>query len=79
MLVFHPDVHGLWLDVVLSRCSVRQKKLEKNHRNGIFSSFLVLTVSLVFCLAQVLEYLKKHHEFDKTSATQDDRLVLCLV
>ena len=24
-------------------------------------------------LSQVLEYLKKHHEFDKTSASQEDR------
>ena len=25
------------------------------------------------CFAQVLEYLKKHHEFDKTSASTEDR------
>ena len=27
----------------------------------------------VACSSQVLEYLKKHHEFDKTSASQEDR------
>ena len=30
---------------------------------------------MTLALGQVLEYLKKHHEFDKTSASTEDRLV----
>ncbi len=42
-----------------------------------FSSLFSPLVSccLVVLLAQVLEYLKKHDDFDKTSASQEDRSV----
>jgi hypothetical protein len=35
----------------------------------------LVSCCVVVLLAQVLEYLKKHHEFDKTSASQEDRSV----
>ena len=52
-----------------SECFAVERKIE----SSLFSP--VVSCCVVVLLAQVLEYLKKHHEFDKTSASQEDRSV----